>query len=98
MSTLSTPAISTPVMPGTFRKLPATFNAVAMPLILSLFMSGMISAFSTLRSVGLAADLATQWLGAWGASWALAFPTALLIVPVARRIVAAVVEPVGASR
>jgi uncharacterized protein DUF2798 len=92
MSTLSMPA-----MRARSWKLPVAFNTIALPFVLSLAMSGLMSGFLTWWNVGFV-GLATQWLGAWGASWALAFPTVLLILPLARRIVAAVVEPVGSSR
>jgi hypothetical protein len=32
------------------------------------------------------------WLGAWGLSWLVAFPTLLLVLPVVRRATDALVE------
>jgi hypothetical protein len=32
------------------------------------------------------------WLGAWGLSWVVAFPTVLLLLPVVRRLTAMVVQ------
>ncbi|WP_376741448.1 DUF2798 domain-containing protein [Sinorhizobium psoraleae] len=33
-----------------------------------------------------------MWPHAWGASWAIAFPSLMLVLPVVRRIVGAIVE------
>lgn len=75
------------------RRLPARAAGVLMPLILSLMMTFIVSAIATLRSVGLSHDVHWLWLSAWGMSWLVAFPTLLLVLPMVRRIVAALVEP-----
>jgi len=64
-----------------------------MPLILSLMMTFIVSAISTLYSVGLTPDVHRLWLSAWAMSWLVAFPTLLVVLPVVRRIVALLVEP-----
>lgn len=74
-------------------RLPARAAGILMPLILSLMMTFIVSAIATLRSAGLAPDILWLWLGAWGMSWLVAFPTLLLVLPLVRRIVAALVEP-----
>ena len=78
--------------PLVFRKLPARYAAVVMPFFLSLMMSGIISFISTLRSVGWNAMSVQGWLGAWGISWVVAFPTVLMLLPVVRRLTAMVVQ------
>ncbi len=75
-----------------FRKLPARYAGVVMPFFLSLMMSGIISFITTLRSVGWQAMSLTGWLGAWGISWVVAFPTVLMLLPVVRRLTAMVVQ------
>lgn len=75
-----------------FRKLPARYAAVVMPLFLSLMMSGIISFITTLRSIGWQAITLQGWLGAWALSWVVAFPTVLLLLPVVRRLTAMVVQ------
>ncbi len=77
--------------PG-LKKLPVTYNRIMMPLVLSVFMSGIVSAVATSISVGLGSGFAMNWPNAWGASWLVAFPSLLVVLPVTRRIVAAVVE------
>jgi Na+/H+-dicarboxylate symporter len=76
-----------------FKRLPARSAWLILPLILSLLMSGVVSFISTVKSVGLVGDVASIWIGAWSLSWLIAFPTLLVLLPVVRRLVSAVVEP-----
>ena len=76
-------------------KLPAKYNFVAMPFVLSIMMSFIISGVSTLRALGLAEGFFTKWMGAWGISWLIAFPTVMLVLPLVRKIVALFVEVPG---
>lgn len=73
-------------------KLPARYAALVMPLLLSIVMTCIVSAISTLRGIGLAAHFLRIWLGAWLISWIIAFPTLLLILPVVRRATARIVR------
>jgi hypothetical protein len=77
------PVMITPA--SKFKKLPARYMAVIMPLILSGMMSAIVSLISTLKSLGLQPDLLGIWLGTWVISWIVAFPTVLVVLPVARR-------------
>lgn len=77
------------------RRLPARYAAVVMPFVLSIMMSGVVSALSTLMAYGADPVFLTAWPKAWAVSWAVAFPTLLLVLPVVRRIVGLVVEPAG---
>ncbi len=51
------------------------------------------SLIATIRAIGLTEDFLARWLPAWGLSWLVAFPTLLLVLPLVRRIVNALVEP-----
>lgn len=75
-----------------FRKLPPSAAAFVMPLILSILMTCVVSAVSTLRNIGLVEGVAGHWLQAWGLSWLIAFPTLLLVLPLVRRIVGLLVQ------
>lgn len=77
------------------RKLPARAQSIVFPMILSLLMSGVVTTIATVQAVGPAPDLLPRILHAWMLSYAVAFPTALVMVPIVRRIVAAVVESPG---
>lgn len=79
-------------------KLPASYNAVAVPLVLSVLMSGIVSCISTIKTVGLASDLLGRWLGAWGVSWVIAFPTLLILLPLVRKVVGLVVQPMQSGK
>ena len=74
-------------------RLPARYGVLVMPFALSLLMTCVVSAISTLRTLGFSADALAQWPAAWALSWLVAFPTLLLALPLVRRIGAALVEP-----
>jgi hypothetical protein len=75
-----------------FTKLPARYASVVLPFILSILMTCIISLVSTLLAIGFEPAFTMKWLRAWGASWVIAFPALMLVLPVVRRITAAVVE------
>ncbi|MCA1440653.1 DUF2798 domain-containing protein [Ensifer sp. IC4062] len=75
----------------TIKKLPSRYAVVVMPLILSVLMSGIVSAVSTLMNAGWD-QFAATWPHAWGASWLIAYPSLMLLLPVVRRIVGVLVE------
>ena len=81
-----------------FRRLPARAQIIVMPMILSLLMSGSVSSISTLKVVGFAGLTPMRLLQAWGVSYLIAFPAALLVMPLVRRLVALLVEAPGTSR
>ena len=58
-------------------------------------MSGVVSGVATAKSVGLELNAVSAWLGAWGTSWVIAFPTLLLALPVVRRLVGIFVHRPG---
>ncbi len=62
-----------------------TLMVFAMSLVISLAM--------TLLNSGPDGFLALRWLRSWGLSAVVAWPTAYLVVPVVRKIVAMVSEP-----
>lgn len=76
-----------------FKRLPARYHGFVMPAILSFLMSGIVSLVATLANVGMPPGFIGLWLGAWKLSWAIAFPTILVILPLVRRIAALIVEP-----
>lgn len=56
-------------------------------LLLSGFMSLMVSGISTLRATGPVPGFFGLWISAWLAAWLFAFPAVLLVTPLARRAV-----------
>jgi hypothetical protein len=67
-------------------KLPARYASLVMPFLLSILMTCVISAVSTLRSLGWSSGFVHVWLGTWGISWLFAFPTLLMALPVVRKL------------
>ncbi|EPF80116.1 DUF2798 domain-containing protein [Acinetobacter rudis] len=75
----------------TIKKLPARFNGIVMPLLLSIFMTCIVSCISTLKSLGFEHFQFMLWLSAWGLSWLIAFPSLLLALPIVKKITALLV-------
>ncbi len=75
------------------RRLPPRAAGIVMPLVLSIIMTFVVSAISTLRSLGPVPEVLKVWPTAWALSWLVAFPTLLLVLPLVRRIVGLIVEP-----
>lgn len=73
--------------------IPARYSQILFCLILSGLMSLIVSGLSTARVAGLTASFPGLWLGNWAVSWAIAFPTVLVMAPVTRKIVARLVRP-----
>jgi len=78
-------------------KLPARYAAIVMPLVLSVLMTFVVSAISTLRSLGPTPAFMATWPAAWAISWLVAFPTRLAVLPLVRRIVAFAVDTPSSS-
>lgn len=76
-------------------KIPAKYTWLVMPAILALLMTFVVSGISTLRAIGLAPDFLAKWMGSWGISYAVAYPTLLVVMPVVRRIVGLIMAPPG---
>lgn len=74
-----------------FKKLPASAAKWVMPLLLSIFMSGLVSLLSTIHAQGLVAGLIAAWLSSWAFSWVIAFPVLLLILPVVKKLTGLIV-------
>lgn len=69
-----------------------------MPLVLSILMTFVVSAISTLKTLGFTQPALAAWPAAWALSWLVAFPTLLMVLPLVRRIVAMVVEMPSPAR
>jgi uncharacterized membrane protein len=74
-------------------RLPARYAGLLLPFVLSLLMTFVVSGVSTIKVMGWTSDLLGHWMSAWGVSWLIAFPTLLIAMPLARRVVRAVTQP-----
>lgn len=68
------------------------FQQPLFALLLSGVMSCIVSGIATLRSVGLTGEMPSLWMSAWWLSWAVAFPSILVLAPLVRRLVARLVR------
>ena len=73
-------------------KLPPPYVRFVLPFFLSIIMTCVVSFISTLRSAGLSNGFWVLWLGSWGISWLVAYPTMVLVLPTVRRIAGAFVR------
>lgn len=72
--------------------IPARMAPILFGFILSGLMSLIVSGIATIRAAGLADGVFGLWMGAWITSWLVAFPTVLVVAPMARRVVAKLVK------
>ncbi len=73
-------------------RIPARYAPFVMQLLLSLLMTFVVSLISTLRALGPSPDFVRLWFGAWGLSWLVGFPTLVVVMPIVRRMTAALTE------
>jgi hypothetical protein len=71
--------------------LPKRLEPIAFGFLLSAMMSFLVSGIATVIAVGIGPDLPLNWLAAWLPSWAIAFPTVLVVAPFVRRILRQIV-------
>ena len=63
-----------------------------MPLFLTFFMTCVVSFISTLKGVGWKPGFGSIWLASWMWSWLVAFPAVLVVLPLVKRLTAAIVD------
>ncbi|OTG96505.1 DUF2798 domain-containing protein [Acinetobacter sp. ANC 3832] len=81
-----------PMIFGSIPKLPAQYAGWIMPLFLSGLMSGTISLINMLMNLGFVDGIFSKWLSIWMFSWAIAYPTVLIFLPLVRRITGLIVD------
>ena len=67
--------------------IPRKYGPQLFSLILSGLMSLLVSGISTFRAIGLVSNFSNLWSSAWLTAWLFAFPTVLLVTPLARKAV-----------
>jgi hypothetical protein len=73
--------------------LPASWHLPITALVLTGVMTALISGIATRRAIGAAPEWLQVWAAAWAWSWLIAFPAALLLIPLARRVAGYLVRP-----
>jgi len=71
---------------------PAQAQVAFIPLV-ALTMSGLMSLFMTAANAGVGPALLAQWPQQWAIGFAAALPTASLVVPLIRKVLARVTVP-----
>lgn len=71
-------------------KIPVRFAPVLFGALLSLIMTGVVSAFVLMVTQGLHPGFLAQWLKSCAMTWPVAFPTVTLVAPMVRKAVGAV--------
>lgn len=80
------------MMIGNIPKLPAQYAAWIMPLLLSGLMSATISMFNLWKNLGMIDGFFSKWFSIWLFSWAIAYPTVLIFLPIVRRLTGFIVD------
>ena len=75
--------------------IPRRYEPFVFALVLSGLMSLIVSAISTARTLGLVDGFVTQWLANWLSSWLVAYPSVLVVSPIARKLVHRLVRQPG---
>lgn len=73
------------------RKLPPRYAHILLALFTSLFMSFLMSMIITFINIGARPDFLVRWMSAFVLAFPVAFPSILLVLPVARKLVARMV-------
>ena len=63
------------------------FAPILFALFMAFFMSGIMSLVVTTINIGLVDDLILRWLNSWPMTFAIAFPTIMVVAPMVKRIV-----------
>ncbi len=71
---------------------PKKYGPVLFGLVLSGLMSLLVSGISTVRAVGMGPHWVSTWMSAWLTAWLVAFPVVLVVGPLSRRAVDAVLK------
>jgi hypothetical protein len=73
------------------------FAPVLFGFVLSALMSFIVSGIATFRNAGPVDAFLGLWIDAWLPSWLIAFPTVLVVAPLARRLVGRLVKAPAAA-
>jgi hypothetical protein len=71
---------------------PKKFAPALFGFILSGLMSFLVSGIATYRAAGIAPGFFGMWTTGWVTAWLVAFPVVLMVAPLTRRAVGALVE------
>lgn len=67
--------------------IPQRFEFLIFGLLLSGFMSCLVTLIASVLTVGMEPGLFGIWMESWLSSWIVAFPAVLVVAPIVRRVV-----------
>lgn len=76
-------------------RLPHRYAPKLLAFFTSLIMSFLMSMVITFLNLGWVEDFLARWMYAWVTSFLIAFPIILLVLPIARSIVARITAPLS---
>jgi len=62
------------------------FFPIVFAFFLTIMMVFIVTGVGTAMNVGFPPNFFALWMKAWGAGWAVAFPAAIVVAPLARRL------------
>lgn len=74
------------------KKIPSKYINFVMPLILSLFMTLIVSGIATFKNMGVNYATIPYWMSAWFTAFPIAFPALLCVLPLVKKLVGFIVE------
>jgi len=74
------------------RKLNPRWASILTPAIQAFVMTFFVTGIATFRAIGLPPDFVGRWMGAWPIAFVIAAPIAILVLPLAQKLVRAFVE------
>lgn len=76
-------------------RIPECYAPKLLAFFTSLIMSFIMSMVITFMNLGWVDDFFWRWMDAWVTAFLIAFPTILMVLPIARGIVARLTGPTG---
>ena len=73
-------------------KLPSWTAPYAFGVILSCFMSLIVSCVATINAIGLSPEFFVTWMGSWLSAWLIAAPSVIVVAPVVRKLIPKIVQ------
>lgn len=81
-----------PALSAGMARIPARYTWLVMPAILALLMTFVVSGIATVRAIGVPPGFVGKWMSSWAISYLIAYPTLLIVQPIVRLIVGAIME------
>ena len=72
-------------------KIPKKYEGIVFAFVMSLLMALLMSGVLTIVFTGLSADFIAHWFNGFIHAWPIAFPAILIIAPIVRKIVVALI-------